>query len=417
MLINNFKYSGGAKDAVNYVMSMHDHEGKLRSVAPKILEGNPELTKQICLDFCSNFKHKCVSGVISFRDDEQPTDEQKMEVIKKFKETFLTGMEERVNILFVEHTDKFNCEIHYILNRCDLGDGENLASGGKYFNPFPPGEPTKKLMKLFSEEMNNRFGYDTVDEKPLKTKYSQVEKKCLKKTNHSIKNLKSKRTIDSALNDLVRQGEIKNRKELIQFLKDEGHKIGRIGEGYLSIENPNGGRNIRFKGGIFAEHNGLDYKEVKELAREKPKLSSKDTTEKLQEFVSKRSEYNNKRFGSKKLDQPTDKAPKVKPVSPATTPPSKPIEQHTEQPIAVPGIAPAPTEKPSVDTPEPIGAPAINGHLLSAQMAHSNALAKLQNAKTHLERIRATQEVIKAKLALDKAEQEDFEQKIRKWKI
>ncbi len=403
MIITNFKNNGSADGAVNYILSMHDHEGKLRSVKPKILEGDPDLTKDICKQFCSHFKNKTVSGVISFRDDEQPTDEQKRETIAHFKKTFLHGLEDRINVFFVEHNDKNNCEIHYVINRVDL-------SNGKYINPFSPGEQTKNLMKLFSADLNNKFGFKQVEEKPLKTKYSQNEMKCLRKERHGIKNLKTKKSIDSALNDLVKSGEITNRKELVEFLKEEGYIIARKGEDYLSIENPNGGRNIRFRGGIFAENNGLDYKEVKELANQKPRFSSQETSEKLLAIVAKRSEYNNKRYGSKKLELPTKKAPEVK-SAPATAPQQPVTEPINSSPGTAPILPKAATSKASTDNPEPTGGNSVNAGLAGAQSAYDSALAKLRNAKSHIERIRAQQELFRAKLALDNAQEADLEQK------
>ena len=417
MLINNFKNSGSAEGAVNYILSMKDHEGKTRSVAPKILEGDPQLTKDICKEFCSNFSHKTVSGVISFRDNEKPTDEQKMEVIKQFKKMILGKMADRTNCLFVEHNDKGNCEIHYVINRVDMGDGINLDSGGNYFNPFPPGDLVKDLMKLFSEDMNNKFGYKSVEEKPLKTKYSQDELKVMKKERHGIKNLKEKVKIVSALEDMVKIGLIKNRAELVEFLKDEGHTITRMNDDFISIKNPiDGERNIRFKGGIFAEHNGLDYKEVKELALSKPKLSNTETKNKLLEIVAKRDDYNHKRFGSKK-SEPTTKKDDIPPGSGGggSVPPSKPLQTPKTEPKTVSSPVPSPvsnhTEKASKDSPDPIGGNAVNSGLVGAQSAYDSALARLSSAKTYAERVKAQIEVIRAKIALDNAQSADLEQK------
>lgn len=409
MLINNFKYSGGAKDAVNYVMSDYDHEGKLRSVKPRIFEGDPALTKQICEDFCGDFKNKCVSGVIAFADNEHPTEEQKRQVVADFKKTFLAGMDHRVNCLFVVHEDKQNTEIHYIINKIDL-------LSGKHFVPFPPGEETKNLIKLFCAEQNFKLGYEQVVASPFKTKYSADERKCLDKDNHNIKNLKTKREIDIALNKLVKNGTLKNRGELLDYLREHDFKITRQGQDYISIENPSGGRNIRFKGGIYDKHNGLDYKEVLSNFLNQPKPTHEDTRQKLDKILANREEFMSKRFGVKK-SEPAKEAPAKQAINP---PPATPQKQPEAAPIVRPGtvppVAPMPVSKGSTDNPAPIGAPAVNGSLAAAHYAHENALARLRNAKTWLERIQAEREVIKAKFALDKAEQDDFEQK-RKIKV
>lgn len=423
MLINNFKNSGSAEGAVNYVLSMYDHDGKLRSVAPKILDGDPQLTKDICKYFCENFSHKTVSGVMSFRDNEKPTDKQKMEAIEEFKKTFLGNMREKVNCLFVEHNDKGNCEIHYVINRVELfniNDLFDLSQSGRHFNPFPPGDGTKKLMKLFSEKLNQKFDFKEVKTDPLRQKFTQDEMKCMNKERHGIKNLKEKIKISEALEDMVKLGMLKNRKQLVEFLKEEGYKIERLSDDYLSIKNPvEGGRNIRFKGGIFAEHNGLDYNEVKELAKNKPRKSLEETEQKINKLVEKRAEYNTKRF---KVKQTTKNELKDKANSSpgpsgsgGSVAPTKPTEapKTAIQPLnaPVPKVAQPKAEKEPTSSPDvPMGV-AVNHGLASAQANYQNALAKLRNAKSYIERIKLMQEVAKAKKALEDAENADLENK------
>jgi hypothetical protein len=423
MLINNFKNSGSAEGAVNYILSMYDHNGKLRSVEPRVLDGDPQLTKDICNNFCGHLKHKTVSGVISFRDNENPTEEQKKQVIEEFKNTFLGKMKNKCNCVFVEHTDKGNVEIHYVINRIELNNVDDMkddfSKSGRYFNPFPPGKHTKELMKLFSENMNNKFGFEQVKEDPLKIKLSQNELKCIGKEKHGIKNLTEKVKICEALEDMVKNGMLKNRKELVEFLKDEGFKIERLGEDYLSIKNPNpDGRNIRFKGGIFAEHNGLDYKEVKELAKNKPKQSKEVAQDKLDKLVEKRGEYYKKRFGVKAPKQITKKDDKTKTDAPpgsgqkgGSVAPIKAVEPSKTaiEPTFKdkPQVAPTDHSKGSTDSPEPSIGVSVNHGLASAQANYDNALATLRNAKTHIERIRAQQALYAAKIALDRAQEAD----------
>lgn len=406
MIINNFKNSGEANGAVNYLLSMHDHEGKLRSVAPKILEGNAEITKQICKEFCSKFSHKTVFGVISFADNEKPTDEQKMKSIEDFKKTFLNGMEGKVNCFFVEHNDKCNCEIHYLINRIDL-------ASGKYYNPFPPGQQTKELMKLFSKTKNHELGYEQVKEKPFKMKLSQNERKCLHKERHGIKNLKDKKSIDSALQDLVKSGDIKNRDELINFLKEEGKEFSRIGDDYISIKVQDG-RNIRLKGGIYADTLGKNYKEILAEFKNKKPLSSEEAAKRVSEIMEKRNDFNAKRYGVKKLEQPKKEESRVKSAPPVSTE-NKPIEQPKAETIVQPGqvqrAAEPPQNKPSSNSPSSYTPSSTAG--LSVQSAYDKALAKLQNAKTFAQQAQARIELFRAKQALIDFEQAELERKNR----
>ena len=76
--------NGTATGAVNYVLSSKDWKGEKRECEPRVLEGNPQLTKDIDM-LVKNNEQKCISGVIAFAKNEKLTDEQKRELIKDFE--------------------------------------------------------------------------------------------------------------------------------------------------------------------------------------------------------------------------------------------------------------------------------------------------------------------------------------------
>ena len=74
MIVRIFKSGTSSGEApVNYLLSMKDHTGQPRDVAPEVLEGHPATTIAVINNI--HRKHRYVSGVIAFRDDEKPTRE------------------------------------------------------------------------------------------------------------------------------------------------------------------------------------------------------------------------------------------------------------------------------------------------------------------------------------------------------
>ena len=158
-------------------------------------------------------------------------------------------MRDRVAPLYVLHEEQGAKHIHVIIPNIDL-------QTGKAYNPFQPGDTTKDLIKAFSSLENFNHNWKQVKEDPLKPSHTKTEHKASAHKNDSeffrnlFNNAKDKRTFENACLDLVKSGEVKNRDELISFLKDNGYTFSRIGKDYLSIENSNG-KNFRLKDGIF----------------------------------------------------------------------------------------------------------------------------------------------------------------------
>lgn len=172
MIIKLFRNKGRstATGAVNYVLSDYDSNRNKREVKPVVLKGDPFRTRSIDSLCPDKWTSLSTSGAIAFRDKEELTKEQKAQLIDQFERTFFGNMKERVNILWVEHTDKGNLELHFVINKADLG-GDKV----RYFNAFPPGHIKKK--DAFVKLKNNEFGFQQVEQKhPFKTQLSDDER-------------------------------------------------------------------------------------------------------------------------------------------------------------------------------------------------------------------------------------------------
>ncbi len=403
MIVKNGDKTGSAEGAINYLLSD-------RTVQPKVIKGDLDITKEIC----KNNPHtlKTTFGVLAFTDDESSkiTDNIRDEIITAFEKTFLGNMKDRVNILWVEHNEKGNKELHYLINRIDLVSGNS-------FNAFPKSDNTIDLMKEFSAVINHKYGLEQVKEKsPLKTDYSNNELKGLKNKENGFHTLKEKRNIDKALQDLVKNGEIKNRDELIKFLKDNGKKLSRINDSFISIENADG-RNIRLKGGIYLHNDGKDYKQVLIEHKEiKEEFSIEKSVSNLNRIIKIRDEYNIVRYQAKAHKPTFTKLASRNDLNGSgSILPIRTTQHTTQQEKTVPaspigriepvqsGDSRSSTDDDQGRTRTDTGSVVSTAGAVGAQSSLDKAISQLANAKTPQQTARAQVAVAIARNALNNA--------------
>ena len=290
MIISFFKSgTSDSRSPVNYVMGKMDHSGNERLVKPKEIGGSIELFAA-AVDFNHN-KWKYTSGVISFRDKENPTDEQKETILKAFKKVYFAGLDpESIPHAFVEHRDKGNLEIHFLVSR--------MATDGKSFNMNPPGRKSFELTKAFQAAVNHKMNYDQVVENPFKAHLSKFEHQYPSQSKSKVKE-----SLADSLSKGIVQGKINNRNELINTLESVGVEITRKGKDYLSIKFPNTDKAIRLKGPMFESN--ADYKELKKVFANESKTLTEDqyskNIDKLRKFMDERSAFNQERHRPRRL--------------------------------------------------------------------------------------------------------------------
>ena len=244
--------------AISYLKSDLDHKGKERNVKPRDFAGSA-LDCEIAAD-CIDRKHKYISGTLSFRSDEKPTDNELREVIKKFRSTFLPGLEHGVN--FVDfwniHEDKGHLELNYIIPMIEL-------TTGKALNPFPPGKATYEFKDAFDSYINHQLGYDQVVRNPLKASESKFEKKVLPHADSEladqIRAVKpDKDNISANVGYQILQGKITNRQQLCDYLENFG-EITRVNDKFISLKINGSQKAFRLKGPVYEY--GADFKQLK----------------------------------------------------------------------------------------------------------------------------------------------------------
>lgn len=280
---------GGSESAVRYLLSDTDHEGKKRSVMPEILFGDPDTFTAIAN--ATKRQHKYTSGVIAFRDHETITPDQVTTLIETFRATLLPGLKVDENFadFWVMHREKGNVELHFLVANTELTTGTQL-------NIHPPGEKNIQFFNAFSAVMNDTFGFAQVVPDPLKISLKPFEAK----SPNGKKDKKAKDDFAKVLHTEIVGGFIKDRNQLIGYLKHHGVHVPTIGTDFITVRLPGAKKNTRLKGPLFAK--GSDYAAlVAEHHQSKiPKFltpsESQDQKDKLVAGIEARMAFNQRRY-------------------------------------------------------------------------------------------------------------------------
>ncbi len=220
---------GGSAKAVNYLLNHREQEGTAR-----VLQGDPELTRQIINDI--KFKQKTTVGCLSF-EEKNISEEMKYQLMQDFEKHLLPGMQDRYNILWVEHTDKGRLELNFVIPKIDLESQKSL-------NPYYHKADLPRIEKW--QDLQNLTHDFTSPKDPIKARTLQTNSK-------EVGLSKDYEQLDKLLHNLTEQGQINNREQLIELLKSNSIEVTRTGKDYLSIKLPESKKAKKFKGSIYDE--------------------------------------------------------------------------------------------------------------------------------------------------------------------
>lgn len=233
--------SRGARAAVNYLLGeKRDREGA------RLLRGSPELSIKIAEQADRKFETPYTVGCLAIEEREL-TAEQKNQIMDSFEALVFAGISpENRNVLWVEHTDKRNLELNFFIPNMEL-------STGKRFQPYYH-QADKQLFADWSKAINKEYGLS--DPTDLSRKQIQPLNKYLPK---GVKEISDE--VHTYISSAVERGEIKNRKEVIERINQDfepyGIKVVRVSKQSISINNPDGKRNIRLKGKYYEHDFGI----------------------------------------------------------------------------------------------------------------------------------------------------------------
>lgn len=287
----NKKGTGGGTASINYLLNERTEQGTAR-----ILQGDETLTREIINSL--NFKQKACVGCLSFSENDI-SDEAKQAIIESFENALLTPeMKDRVNVLWVEHTDKGRLELNFVIPKVDL-------ETKKSFNPYFHKNDFSRV-DTFVDLTNAIYGF-TNPKDPSKDQ-------SIKSINHHAKTFKDHKALDNHFKELAIDGIIKNRDELISYIENELNgivEITRKGKDYLGLKLQNEKKATRYKGELYQNGNYADtFREENERKQSRAREinSSRDGENierlelKLIELINKKSEFNRKRYKKRSLD-------------------------------------------------------------------------------------------------------------------
>ena len=231
-------------------MGNRDAKGVERAVAPEVLRGSPEQTKEL-IDTL-DFKRRYTSGVLSFSESNIPA-EKKAEIMDSWEKCLFPGMESnQYQVLWVEHRDKGRLELNFVIPNVELLSGKRLQP---YYD-----RADRPRVNAWQTLTNDHHGLSDPND-PLRARVMTTSQNLPQKRQEAAE------AITGGLLTL----EPKNRLEVIQALQENGFTVSRQTKKSISIADPEGGRPLRLSGGIYAEsyRGGAELRAEREAAAER----------------------------------------------------------------------------------------------------------------------------------------------------
>ena len=258
--------------ALEYCLDNERHKG----AEPRILKGDENATRAIIAN-CP-YKNKATFGVLSFSESaDSISDQKKLEIIADFERNFIGDfMRERVNIIWIEHTDKGRLELNFIIPNIDLVSGKNYA-------PYTH-QRDKKRKELWAETINAENGFSSPrdpererlgnhnshNKRALENLVKKGDKKAEIRLNRLLKKEEFKRDITEQLLELVKSGVLNSRDEILECLKKcDDIQIIRTTAKSISIKHTAFKTNIRLDESEIFNEQFTDITAISEICAER----------------------------------------------------------------------------------------------------------------------------------------------------
>nr|WP_172694522.1 relaxase/mobilization nuclease domain-containing protein [Helicobacter pylori]QGM49658.1 MobA [Helicobacter pylori] len=254
---------GDGDGSVNYLLNE-----RVKQCTAKVLKGDANLTKSLLLSLTQ--KHKACVGCLSF-EESNINESLKYELMESFENALLTeSMQNRYNILWVEHTDKGRLELNFVIPKIDL-------ERQKAFNPYYHKVDLKRI-DTWQNVVNLKYTFTN----PKDLEKQQISNYHNTKTPQGKAIFKNYKELDNYLYNAVTQGLLNSRAEIIELLQASNYEITRQGKDYISVKLPNQQKAKRLKGIIYDERfteQRLIEQELREYSQNKDTSRERDTRE------------------------------------------------------------------------------------------------------------------------------------------
>jgi hypothetical protein len=300
-----FPHGQGDGGGPTHYLVRPDYPGR-GELPPEVLRGDVEMTRDL-IDSLDT-KWKFTAGVLSWHPDDTVTPEQEQRVMDDFERVAFAGLgPDQRNILWVRHSHAGHHELHFVIPRVEL-------SGGKAFNPCPPG--WQKHFDVFRDLHNHRESWARPDD-PARARVHTPDHADLHnsrllrwgKTPSKDDRAAAKEAVHDYMRAGIEQGLVRNRDDVLRALTEAGLEINRAGKEYVTVKDLESGEKLRLKGGIYAEHwNIADFtgrarpgqdREGDPGNRNPDPETIRELEQELGRVIEKRAQFNRKRYPQK----------------------------------------------------------------------------------------------------------------------
>ena len=250
MLVKFFENKkGGGVGSIYYLLNDRVQEGTAR-----LLRGDKWLT--LSLINAIEFKHKVTFGSLNFTEKNLP-DNIKTDIMDRFEKMLLAGLErdKNYNILWVEHTDKENLELNFVIPRIEL---QSLKALTPYYH-----KADLSRVDTFKEIINLEYDLsDPNDPARESTVLGSRKKKGLFQDVQELENIVKEQVLSRYLN---------SRDEVIAYLRENGVEVPKVSQEYISVKLPEAKSNKRLKGAVYNER----FTSIKSLEAELDRVEAR----------------------------------------------------------------------------------------------------------------------------------------------
>lgn len=284
MIVKFFRHGTGGGSAVfDYLLGKDGDRPDA-----EILRG--DVDQQKLLIDSLEFKRQYTSGCLSFEEaPDHLTIKQKNEIMDGFEQTITAGLTaDRISFSWVEHRDKGRLELNFVIANVDL-------EHGRLFQPYIHSQD-KTRVNAWKGLQNIK--YDLSDPNDPARKRLMAQRDNLPRATKE-----AREAITEGLKNLVAEGLITNRNDVIETLQDAGFEIARQTDKAISIKNPSGGRNIRLTGGLyerdfrFSQEVQAEVERDSESYRNHVRTRLNEATHVLHKELERKREYHQARHG------------------------------------------------------------------------------------------------------------------------
>jgi len=223
------------REAFKYALGTKHSDGTFRNVLPTLLRGDPELITKLCEHL--PFKRPYASSSTGFTSFVSATTEEA--VCDRITECMAPGLEDRIAVAFIRHTEPDSQHIHSIGANVNLQTGRQLTL---FWH-----ESDIPLFNSGYRVLAFEHGLSDPDE-PYRARLIP----------HPPRRIRAAATaayanISSLIETPVRVGELRNRDEVLKYLQRHGHAISKVHQDGVRIEK--GPKvDLDLVGGVFASY-------------------------------------------------------------------------------------------------------------------------------------------------------------------